>query len=253
MSDDVRRFYDELAPDYDAIYHDWDAAVQRDGALLHGLVGPGADPVLDVTAGMGTQAIGLALRGHRVVARDLSPALVARGLAEAARLGATVDFAVGDACVARPDDAGRFGAVVAFGNSLPHLDDAPLAAALRAAWLALRPGGQFAASIRDYDAAAASRTALDPARIMGTAPHRRLALQVWTWDDDGRACDVDLFVGREQPGGWQTTVYRTRYRALLRADLEGAAAAAGFVHAQWLMPADSGHAFLIFRARRPAG
>lgn len=29
MTDDIRRFYDELAPDYDAIYHDWDATVQR--------------------------------------------------------------------------------------------------------------------------------------------------------------------------------------------------------------------------------
>jgi hypothetical protein len=40
MTDDVRRFYDELAPDYDAIYHDWSATVQRDGELLHGPVGP---------------------------------------------------------------------------------------------------------------------------------------------------------------------------------------------------------------------
>jgi glycine/sarcosine N-methyltransferase len=251
MTDDVRRFYDELAPDYDAIYHDWDATVQRDGALLDALLGPDADPILDVAAGMGTQAIGLALRGHRVVARDLSPGLVARGRAEAARMGAAVDFETGDMCAARSGDVGRFGAVIACGNALPHLDDAPLGAALRAAWLALRPGGRFVAAIRDYDELSTKRPALEPARLMGTAPHRRLALQVWTWDADGRACDVDLFVGRERPDRWTTTVYRTRYRALVRADLERAAGGAGFVEPRWLMPEQSGHAQPIFTARRP--
>jgi glycine/sarcosine N-methyltransferase len=253
MTDDVRRFYDELAPEYDAIYDDWDATVQRDGALLHGLLGRGADPVLDVAAGMGTQAIGLALLGHRVVARDLSPALVARGLGEAARLGATLDFDLGDMCEARPGDAGRFGAVIAFGNALPHLERAALDAALRAAWLALRPGGRFLSAIRDYDDLSTRRPPLEPPRIMGAPPHRRAAMQLWTWDANGRACDVDLFVLREGPTGWTATTHRTRYHALLRVDLERAAAAAGFVDAEWLAPEQSGHAQPIFRARRAGG
>jgi glycine/sarcosine N-methyltransferase len=251
MTDDVRRFYDELAADYDALYDDWDVTVQRDGVLLHGLVGTDSDPILDVAAGMGTQAIGLALHGHRVMARDLSSALVARGRAEAARLGAALDFEVGNMCEARSDDAGRFGAVVGFGNALPHLEGGPLLAALRAAWLALRPGGHFLAAIRDYDELSTKRPPLEPSRLMGAAPHRRVAMQVWTWDPDGRVCDIDLFVLREGPGGWTASTHRTRYHALLRADLERAAANAGFVAAQWLGPEQSGHALPIFRARRP--
>jgi SAM-dependent methyltransferase len=250
VADDVRRFYDELAPDYDAIYVDWDSAVARNGALLDHLLGPGADPILDVAAGMGTQAIGLALKGHRVVSRDLSPRLVARGREEAARHGAAVDFDVGDMCEARATDAGRFGAVIACGNALPHLDPAQLRDALGAAFAALRPGGPFVAEIRDYDALAAERPSFVPAEIMGVPPDRRITFQVWTWAADGQSLDIDLIVLREATG-WQSARYRTHYRALKRAELEEAARLAGFTDLRWLEPAESGAWQPIFLGRRP--
>ena len=251
MNDDVRRFYDELASEYDAIYHDWDATVLREGALLDRLLGEAADPILDVAAGMGTQALGLALRGHRVVARDLSPALVRRGQREAARLGAAVTFDVGNMCETQDADAGRFGSVIACGNALPHLDDTELGRALQAAWHALRPGGRFLAAIRDYDALAQKRPALEPARLMGAAPKRRLALQVWDWHDDGQICEVQLIVMHETTTGWTVSTHRTRYRALRRTDLERAARAAGLVAPTWEIDASSASQ-LIFMAQRPA-
>jgi hypothetical protein len=75
----------------------------------------------------------------RVVTRDISPALVARGRAGAARFGVEVPFEVWDMRTARKEDAGRLGAVIAFDNALPHLlADDELHAALRAAHAALR-------------------------------------------------------------------------------------------------------------------
>src|SRR5262249_10963991 len=118
----VREFYDDLACDYDAIFADWEASVRWQASGLEPLLPGAADPILDVAAGMGTQAIGLALAGHAVVGRDLSPALVERGRREAARLGAKLELEVGDMREARAADAGRFGAVIAFDNALPHLD-----------------------------------------------------------------------------------------------------------------------------------
>lgn len=69
----VARFYDELADDYHLIYADWDASIRRQGAALDALIGQDRADVLDCACGIGTQAIGLALRGHRVTGTDLTP------------------------------------------------------------------------------------------------------------------------------------------------------------------------------------
>lgn len=253
MSDNnVRDFYDDLAEEYHEIFADWDASVRRQGGILEKLLGDlGGGTVLDVSAGMGTQAIGLALRGYTVKARDLSPGLVARGRREAARLGAKVDFEVADMREPRASDAGRFAAVIAFDNALPHLDEAGLRSALRNARAALRPGGRFLASIRDYDTLSAERPSLDPPRLIGTLPDRRMVLQVWHWAPDGRSYTLDHLLLREEGGGWRCHSRRMTYRALLRAELEAAATAEGLVDIQWLMPEQTGFYQPVFSARRP--
>ena len=95
MSDpSVRAFYDALAPDYHRIFADWDVSMAHQAAVLGALVredlGPGPHRVLDCSCGIGTQAIGLALAGHRVVGSDLSPVAAARATQEAAARGAVV-------------------------------------------------------------------------------------------------------------------------------------------------------------------
>jgi hypothetical protein len=61
----VAHFYDELADDYHLIYSDWDASIRRQGDDLDALIGQDRAAVLDCSCGIGTQAIGLALRGPR--------------------------------------------------------------------------------------------------------------------------------------------------------------------------------------------
>ena len=249
---EVSAFYDDLAEEYDAIFADWDASVRSQGALLDGLLGSARGPVLDVAAGMGTQAIGLALAGRQVVARDLSPQLVARGRVEAARLSAQLTFSVGDMRESRAEDAEQFDAVVAFDNALPHLEsDDDLQAALRASLRALTPGGRLWASIRDYDELVKTRPTIDPARLLGVAPARRLVTQIWTWHDGQRSYELEHFLARETPFGWATRVRRTRYRALLRDELVRAARAVGFIEPIFLEPGVTGFYQPIFCARRP--
>ncbi len=252
MSEDVRSFYDELADDYHEIFADWDASVRRQGTVLEKLLGGPSGPILDLSAGMGTQAIALALRGHAVVARDLSPRMVERGRREAARLGATLSFEVADMRERREDDTGRFAVVIAFDNALPHLDEVGLRDALRNASAALKPGGRFLASIRDYDGLAAERPRLEPARLHGTPPHRRMVLQTWDWAPDGRSYTLDHLLLNEEDGGWRCRSRRTKYRALLRAELSTAAEAEGLTGGRWLMPDESGFYQPIFEATRPA-
>ena len=72
MSDSVTRFYDALSPFYhDNMGWDWDAVMREEGAILGRLVAQrrargGPCDLLDCACGIGTQAIGLALQGHRV-------------------------------------------------------------------------------------------------------------------------------------------------------------------------------------------
>ena len=81
----VRDFYDSLAPDHHRIFPDWDASMTRQAAAPDSLIsrrlGPGPHRLLDCSCGIGTQAIGLARAGHRVVGGDLSPVAAARAAA----------------------------------------------------------------------------------------------------------------------------------------------------------------------------
>jgi glycine/sarcosine N-methyltransferase len=132
-------FYDGLADDYHLIYWDWEEAVERQGRILDGLIrnalGPGSRDVLDCACGIGTQAIGLAQHGHRVVGTDISNGALSRARREARRFGRQIDFGRADF---RNLDAvdGSFDVVVNCDNAIPHLaDDAELHAALSASSL----------------------------------------------------------------------------------------------------------------------
>src|SRR3712207_9386386 len=96
MYDPVIQFYDRLASDYHLIFADWKQAVLRQGQILDALiraeVSQPVQSVLDCSCGIGTQAIGLALRAYRVHATDLSPAAVERARREATSFGVEITF-----------------------------------------------------------------------------------------------------------------------------------------------------------------
>src|SRR6478752_8340030 len=92
----VAHFYDELADDYHLIYPDWNASIRRQGNALDALIGQDRAAVLDCSCGIGTQAIGLAMRGHHVIGTDLSPRAAARAAREAARRSLSLRTAVAD-------------------------------------------------------------------------------------------------------------------------------------------------------------
>lgn len=94
----TRRYYDELAPRYDQHVPDWDGAIARQASVLDGVITErfGTRPVdiLDCTCGVGTQAIGLAALGHRVVGTDISAKAVREARRHALRHGVDVAFDV---------------------------------------------------------------------------------------------------------------------------------------------------------------
>jgi len=100
MKDAVLGFYDPLADYYHLIFEDWDASIERQARVLDALlashIGPCPIKILDCACGIGTQALGLAGRGHRVVASDLSPQAIQRATLEAKARGLEVEFHVSD-------------------------------------------------------------------------------------------------------------------------------------------------------------
>jgi glycine/sarcosine N-methyltransferase len=255
--DETRRFYDDLAEDYTAIFANWDASVARQGKIIdhviRTLMPDGARTVLDATCGIGTQAIGLALRGYEVTATDLSPVSVERARREAARLGASVVFKVADVRDLASSVAPPFDVAMSFDNALPHLVDlADLKAALGNLCHMLRSGGLLLVSIRDYDALLVSRPSGEPPRMTGETGSRRVVAQAWDWDALEPIYLLHQFVLREHPGGdWSARHFEARYRALRRSELASLAAAAGFGGIAWLEPDTTAFYQPILAVRAP--
>jgi len=242
----VARFYDSLARDHHLIVADWEASLSWQAEVLERLIadalGPGPRTVLDCSCGIGTQAIGLALRGHRVHATDISRAAVARARREAAARGATLTTQVADVRELHREVAGAFEVVLSRDNALPHLPSgADLRQAARAMWSRTVVGGLLLASIRDYDRILAERPRAEPPRLFDDPRGRRIVVQLWEWDDDGRAYTLHLFILRQAGPRWRATQRTTRYRALPRAEPCAALEAAGYSEIRWREPEESGY------------
>jgi glycine/sarcosine N-methyltransferase len=248
---DAQAFYDDLAEDYDALHIHWPSSVREQGRVLDALIrrelGDAPQSVLDCSCGIGTQAIGLALAGHDVLATDLSPASVMRAHHEAAELGAALATGVADFTRLPEQIEGTFACVLSCDNSVAHLhDDAGLARFAEGVAAKLRPGGLAVVSLRDYEALRAERVAGHPLRFgPGT-----ISFQIWDWDDEGRSYELQQFTLRGEGEQWQTTCRRTRLRALLRGDLCPALEAAGLAEVRWRALEETGYYQPIVTARK---
>ncbi|MFB6837865.1 class I SAM-dependent methyltransferase [Streptomyces sp. NPDC056361] len=240
----VAHFYDDLADDYHLIYSDWDASIRRQGDALDALIDQDQAAVLDCSCGIGTQAIGLALRGHRVTGTDISPRAAARAAREGAHRSVNVRTAAAD-MRRLPFAKGQFDTVVCADNSLPHLlTEQDVKAALAEMRRVLRPGGQLLVSTRPYDELLRDRPTSTPPQVHSAAEaglgERTVTFQLWHWHDDGERYDLEHFQLLPAGGEWRVQVRRTTYWALGRDRLAGLAAEAGFVDPDWRMPEETG-------------
>jgi SAM-dependent methyltransferase len=256
MQDSVLPFYDQLSGDYHLLFEDWKRAVVGQGEVLDRLLSAAAGgrtgAVLDCCCGIGTQAIGLALRGYRVHGTDLSPAAVRRAADEARAFGVAVTFGVADVRTLAEQVAGEFDAVLACDNALPHLlGDDDLRRGVGGMAAKLRPGGVFLASTRDYDELVRQRPRTTPVRVYDDPAGRRVVFQVWDWAADGRSYRLQMFILRDTGSGWHTAQYTTEYRALLREELSEALRGAGLAEVRWQMPEESGYYQPVVTARKP--
>lgn len=211
-------FYDELASLYHLIHQDWNASVRRQGDQLAALIEnewPGKRRILDVSCGIGTQAIGLAMRGYSVTASDLSEKEIERARQEARRNSVLIDFSVCDMRHANSHHGTGFDIVLSGDNSLPHLlTDEDLLLALREMFACLAPGGGTIITVRDYENEERGKNLVKPYGIRIENGKRYLLFQVW--DFEGEHYDLAFFFVEENlvSGEVATRVMRSKYYAI---------------------------------------
>jgi glycine/sarcosine N-methyltransferase len=256
MRNPSRRFYDPLARDYHLIYADWNAAIEAQSRAIDRIIrreiGQPPLELLDCACGIGTQAIGLALRGYRVRATDLSIPAMRRAAREARVRGARLKFVQADLRDLGAAVVAIFDVVICCDNSLAHMMTArDFARATRSMKARLKPGGLLIASIRDYDKIVREHPTVTPQAFFAKAGDVRIAFQHWNWHRDGRTYDQHLFIVRGNGDKWTLRHFGGISHAVLRWELSAHLVRAGFRKVRWLMPAKTGYHQPIVIAHNP--
>ncbi|HEX6390359.1 MAG TPA: class I SAM-dependent methyltransferase [Solirubrobacteraceae bacterium] len=195
--------YDTIADVYEFLVPDELLSPRGSAEAFAQHVAPGAR-VLDCACGTGALAVGLALRGHEVVATDASAAMIARTARLAAANATSVGAAVctWEALPERGWDA-SFDVVFCVGNSLPHaVGRDGRRAALHAMAGCLRAGGVLVVTSRTWEQVRADGTRLQVGeRLVERGGRRGLPIYAWTiparWDEP-HCFDVAVaLVGRD--------------------------------------------------------
>jgi glycine/sarcosine N-methyltransferase len=253
MPNPILDFYDSLAAHYHLIFEDWDASIERQSSTLNNLLtshfGSRALRILDCACGIGTQALGLAARGHQVVGSDLSSQAIERARREAKARKLDIEFYVADMTDLTEFASSGFDVVAALDNALPHLSPVALERAVRAMRDRLHPGGLILASIRDYDVLILERPIVQGPAFYGDKHGRRIIQQVWDWIDHDRYI-MHLYITIHAAEGWTSHHFVSEYRCLLRDELAAALQSNGFEEVRWLMPTETGFYQPLVLARK---
>jgi glycine/sarcosine N-methyltransferase len=249
----TEQFYDSLAAHYHLIFEDWNASMRRQGAVIAKLLSPPEEAgiILDAACGIGTQSLPLAAIGYAVEGSDISAFEIARAKREAAARGLTCTFRVDDMRMLKTAVAGRYGAVIAMDNALPHLDsDEDIRAAFTAMRRCLLSRGKALVSVRDYARHLQERPTSMPPRFYTDNEHRRIIFQVWDWLDERRYV-VHLHVTCDTDQGWVAHHFVDCLRAVTPHEIAQLAEQAGFREVRVLPPSNTGFYQAIIAAEAP--
>jgi SAM-dependent methyltransferase len=216
MSTDSK-FYDGLAPLYHLIYPDWEKSIKRQGEMIDSVIceiwGDVSD-LLDVSCGIGTQALGLSSIGYNVTASDISQEEVARAKNEASNRHLSATFSVADMRNSFGHHQRQFDIVISCDNSVPHLlSDEDILRAFNEIFNCTRPGGGCIISVRDYEKEDLSQQQIKQYGIREDNDIRWLIWQVW--DPSPPIYDVAMyFVEDRGDPVCKTHVFKSRYYAV---------------------------------------
>ena len=238
----TQTFYNDLAPSYDKLFLDWQAATREQAEILDRLFRRyGFDTraeVLDCACGIGTQSVGLAAAGYTVTASDFSEGALAQASVRAEENGVSIPFVRADFCALEKVFDRKFEIVICMDNALPHmLSENALKAAVESITARVAEGGIFVASIRDYDALLAAKPPYSPPYIHKGDAGQRVAFQTWDWEDEHYRL-VQYII--EDGETLCVSKFSCEYRATRREELTKLLKECGCREVTWLFPEESG-------------
>ena len=240
--DIVQTFYDNLASEYDKLFLDWKGACKEQGEFLDSLFcNNGFDKsasVLDCACGIGTQSIGLAALGYKVVASDASYNAIMQAKARAESENLDICIRQADFRLLEKVFTEVFDIVIAMDNPLPHmLTESDLEKAVASIARRVKDGGIFVTSIRDYDKLLEDKPPYSPPYIHNTEKGKRVCFQTWDWSGNHYKL-VQYIIEDEKDVS--ASRFECEYRAFTRAELSRVLEKSGFSEIVWLMPEESG-------------
>lgn len=248
----TQTFYDNLAPQYDKLFLDWDATTHEQAQLLQKLFeSNGFDTtahILDCACGIGTQAIGLASLGYSVTASDISDAELVEAKKRADKSKVEISFKNADFCALSKAFTGSFDIVIAMDNALPHmLSSEDLGKAINSITNQIKDNGIFVGSIRDYDALLKDKPPYSPPYIHKTENGQRVSFQTWEWEDDKYTLVQYIIDDNET---LTVSKFECEYRATLREEMTCLFMSNGCKSVDWLFPEETGFYQPIIIARK---
>lgn len=211
-------FYDKLTPFFHLVYQDWPNSIQRQSAQLNAIIkehwGDGTQTILDVSCGIGTQALGLAQLNYQVVASDLSEAAIKRAKQEAEKRGLNIILSVADMRQVYTHHQKQFDVVISCDNAVPHLlTDDDILQAFQQFFKCTEIGGGVIVTVRDYDKEERTGTHLKSEGVRIADGKRYILFQVW--DFDGDIYEISMYVVKDEGDLECTTqVMRGQYYAI---------------------------------------
>lgn len=215
MSEQITDFYAGLTPFYHLIYPDWEDSMARQASMLDSLIrevwGDNVTKILDVSCGIGTQALGLAKLEYDVTGSDLSQEAVERAKVEAQKRGLTLSLSAADMRDAFKHHGRQFDVVISCDNSIPHLlTDGDILAALRQMYECTRPKGGCLISVRDYEKEHGGKQEVKTYGIRKENGTVYLVFQVWDFHDD--IYDISMYFVEDDGGpNCKAHVFRSQY------------------------------------------
>ena len=226
--------YDEIAQLYHLIYEDWDSSIKSQATqlwqVIHSVWGEGLHRVLDVTCGIGTQAIGLAQQGFNLTASDISANSIARAKDEAELREVAIHFTVCDILSAAEQHGPNFDLVISCDNSIPHLlSDDEILNGIRQMFRCLRDGGGCLITLRNYSESENEKRDFLPYGVRTFNGKRYAVFQTREFDGDHYTASMYFVEEADRP---VVQVGRSRYYAVSPSRVVELMRAAGFADVQ---------------------
>ncbi len=185
----IESFYDQLSPYYKYIFQDWNASVDRQSALLDGVIreyfGRQVHSILDAACGVGTQTFGLAQKGYKLSASDISAGEIEKAKREAATRNLDITFVVADMRTLQQTFHTKFDLVIACDNSIPHLlSDGEIRQAFGQFHALTTESGGCLISVRDYETMERSGRKLYPRQVHDVPQGKIVIFDCWEFDGD---------------------------------------------------------------------